>query len=63
MLRPILDLQYINSFVYKDRKQFNEWRTMKNFVDSEVSLYKSDVIQGYHHIHIDKNHQKCLGFS
>ena len=36
---------------------------MQDFVDNKGFLYKFDISQGYHHIDIDKNHQKYLGFS
>ena len=61
--RLILDLRYINSFVYKDKIKFNDLRTMQDFVDNKGFLYKFDTSQGYHHIDIDENHQKYLGFS
>ena len=61
--RLILDLRYVNSFVYKDKIKFDDWRTMQDFVDNEGFLYKFDISQGYYHIDIDENHQKYLGFS
>ena len=61
--RLILDLRYVNSFVYKDKIKFDDWRTMQDLVDNKGFLYKFDISQGYHHIDIDKNHQKYLGFS
>ena len=61
--RLILDLQYVNSFVFKDKRKFGDWRTMQDFVDNEGFLYKFDINQGYHHIEIDENYQKYLGFS
>ena len=36
---------------------------MQDFVDNKDFLYKFDISQGYRRIDIDKNHQKCLGFS
>ena len=36
---------------------------MLDFVDNKGFLHKFDISQGYHHIDIDKNHQKYLGFS
>ena len=36
---------------------------MQDFVDNKGFLYKFDISQGYHHIDIDENHQKYLGFS
>ena len=61
--RLILDLRYVNCFVYKDKIKFDDWRTMQDFVDKKGFLYKFDISKGYHHIDIDKNHQKYLGFS
>ena len=61
--RLILNLRYVNSFVYKDKIKFDDWRTMQDFVDKKGFLYKFDISKGYHHIDIDKNHQKYLGFS
>ena len=61
--RLILDLQYVNSFGFKDKRKFGDWRTMQDFVDNEGFLYKFDISQGYHHIEIDENYQKYLGFS
>ena len=61
--RLILDLRYVNSFVYKDRIKFDDWRTMQGFVDSKGFLYNFDINEGYHHIDIDENDQKYLGFS
>ena len=56
--RLILDLRYVNSFVYKDKIKIDDWRTMQDFVDNKGFLYKFDISQGYHHIDIDENHQK-----
>ena len=58
-----MDLRYVNSFVYKDKIKFDDWRTMQDFVDNKDFLYKFDISQGYRRIDIDKNHQKCLDFS
>ena len=38
-MRLILDF---NSFVYKDKIKFDDWRTMQDFVDKEVFRYKFD---------------------
>ena len=61
--RLILDLRYVNSFVYKDKIKFDDWRTMQDLVDNEGFLYIFDISQGYHHTGIDENHQNYLGFS
>ena len=60
--RLILDLRYVNSFVYKDRIKFDDWRTMQGFVDNKGFLYIFDINEGYQHIDIDENDQKYLGF-
>ena len=61
--RLILDLRYVNSFVYKNKIKFDDWRTMQDFMDNKGFLYKFDVSQGCYHIDIDENHQKYLDFS
>ena len=33
--RFILELRYVNSFVYKDRIKFDDWRTTQNFIDDK----------------------------
>ena len=44
--------------------KFNHWRITNNFVDSECFfLINSDMTyKGYHHIDIEDNYQKYLGF-
>ena len=61
--RLILDLRHVNKHVYKDKIKFEDWKTMEDFVVKQGFMFKFDIKQGYHHIEIDKIHQKVLGFS
>ena len=61
--RLILDLRHVNKHVYKDKIKFEDWKTMEDFVVKQGFMFKFDIKQGYHHIEIDKIHQKFLGFS
>ena len=44
--RFVLDLQYVNYFVYKNKIKFDDWRTMQDFVENKGFLYKFDISQG-----------------
>ena len=62
-LRLILDLRYVNKHVFKDKIKFGDWKIMQDFLEPTDLLFKFDISQGYHHIDIDEQHQKYLGFS
>ena len=62
-LQLILDLRYVNKHVFKDKIKFDNWKIMKDFLEPTDLLFKFDISQVYHHINIDKQHQKYLGFS
>ena len=62
-LRLILDLRYVNKHVFKDKIKFGDWKIMQYFLEPTDLLFKFDISQGYHHIDIDEQHQKYLGFS
>ena len=62
-LRLILDLRYVNKHVFKDKIKFDDWKIMQDFLEPTDLLFKFDTRQGYHHIDIDEQHQKYLGFS
>ena len=59
----ILDLKYVNKHVFKDKMKFDDWKIMQDFLEPTDLLFKFDISQGYHHIDIDEQHQKYLGFS
>ena len=62
-LRLILDLRYVNKHVFKDKIKFDDWKIMQDFLEPTDLLFKFDISQGHHHIDIDEQHQKYLGFS
>ena len=62
-LRFILDLRYVNKHVFKDKIKFDDWKIMQDLLEPTDLLFKFDISQGYHHIDIDEQHQKYLGFS
>ena len=59
----ILDLSYVNKHVYKDKTKFGNGKTMEEYLEKEDFLFRSDIKQEYHHIDINENHQKFLGFA
>ena len=63
--RLILDLTYINKFLWKEKIKFDDWKSFENYVDEgkEGYLFKFDLKSGYHHIDIHEDSQKYLGFS
>ena len=56
-------MRHIIFLVDRVRIKFDHWRTSNDFVDNKCFSYKFDISQGYHHIGIDDNYQKYLGFS
>ena len=61
-LRLILDLRYMNKHVFKGKIKFDNWKIIQDFLEPIDLLFKFDISQGYHHIDIDEQHQKYLGF-
>ena len=62
-LRLILDLTYVNYFVFKDPIKYDDWKVMEHLVHESDFLFKFDIKSGYHHVDIYPSHQKFLGFS
>ena len=63
--RLILDVSCLNTFLWKEKIKFDDWKVFEEFIDteSEAFLFKFDLKSGYHHIDIHKDYQKFLGFS
>ena len=59
----ILDLRYVNKHVYKHSIKFDNCKVMQSCIEKDEFMFKFDISQGYHHIDVDKNHQKVIGFS
>uniref|UniRef100_A0A7M5XH70 Reverse transcriptase domain-containing protein n=1 Tax=Clytia hemisphaerica TaxID=252671 RepID=A0A7M5XH70_9CNID len=63
--RLILDISFLNQFLWKEKIKFDNWKVFEDFIDSdaEACLFKFDLKSGYHHVDIHCDHQKYLGFS
>ena len=61
--RLILDLRYVNKYIYKQKIKFEDWRTAINYFGPGTYLTKFDLKSGYHHLDIFSEHQSYLGFS
>ena len=63
--RLILDLSVLNQYIWKQKIKYDDWKIFSEFVDSseEGFLFKFDLKSGYHHIDINRDFQKYLGFS
>ena len=59
--RLILDLRYVNDYVYKDYIKFEDWKNLEKYVNNGCFMYKFDLKSGYHHIDIFEEDQN--GFS
>ena len=61
----ILDLSFINQFVFKQKIKFDDWKVFEQYVkvDTPGYLFKFDLKSGYHHVDIHEDFQKFLGFS
>ena len=63
--RLILDVRFLNQYLWKEKINFDDWKVLEDFIDSDsrAYLFKFDSKSGYHHIDIHRDHQKFLGFS
>ena len=62
--RLILDLRYVNMYLYKDKINFDDWKCFENYLQANKDcLFKFDLKNGYHRIDIFDSHQTYLGFS
>ena len=61
--RLILDLRYINQFVWKQKVCFEDWEIALQFFQKDDYMISFDLKSGYHHIDIFEEHCKYLCFS
>ena len=61
--RLILNLHYVNKYIYKEHTKYEDLRFMEQFLNPHEYMFKFDIKQGYNHIDIYKPHKKFLGFS
>ena len=61
--RLILDLSYLNRFIWKQSVRFEDIRTVFDLFQSGIFSFTFDLKSGYHHIEIFPHHRQYLGFS
>ena len=60
--RLVLDLRHVNLHLWKEKIKFEDWKTALDYYDKGCYMYDFDLKSGYHHVDINKDHQKYLGF-
>ena len=60
-LRLVLNLQYLNQFLYAPHFKYEDLHVVV-VVERNELLFKLDLKSGYHHVDIYPEHQKYLGF-
>ncbi len=61
-LRLILDLRFVNKYLWKDKVQFEDWNTALTYFQKDDFLFSFDLKSGYHHFHIFSEHTTFLSF-
>ena len=61
--RLILDLRFVNKFLWKDRVHFEDWKEALGYFKEGDFMFSFDLKSGYHHVDIYPEHCKYLGFS
>ncbi len=61
--RLILDLRYINKFLWKDKIKFDDWKIASLYLEKGDFMFTFDLKYGYHHIDIIPDHTKYLSFA
>ena len=59
----ILDLSYLNRFIWKQSVRFEDIRTVFDLFQSGYFFFTFDLKSGYHHVEIFPDHRQYLGFS
>ena len=59
----ILDLSYLNRFIWKKSVRFEDIRTMFDLFQSGYFFFTIDLKYGYHHVEIFPDHRQYLSFS
>ena len=61
--RIILDLRYVNKFIWKEKIKFDDWSVFQNYLCPEGYMFKFDLCGGYNQNDIYPVPQLFLGFS
>ena len=62
-LRLILDLRRLNEFLRKPKFKYDDVRTAATIFEKGDYFFSFDLKSAYHHIEIDPDYHKYLGFS
>ena len=62
-LRLVLNLRYLNQFLWADRFKYEDLRVAMLMFQKGDYLFTFDLKSGYHHVDIYEPHRKYLGFS
>ena len=61
--RLILDFRHVSKHVHLDTFKFEDWKTLKQYVNLNSNGFGFDLKSGYHHVDIHKSFQAYLGLS
>ena len=61
--RLILDLRYVNKFLWKEKVKFEDWNEALSYFQKGDYMFSFDLKSGYHHIDIFHEHTKFLSFA
>ena len=61
--RLILDLRKVNLFLAKYKFRLEDIKNVKEVLNPNDYMFTFDLKSGYHHVDINEEHQKFLGFS
>eukprot|EP00111_Clytia_hemisphaerica_P022459 TCONS_00066021-protein len=62
-LRLVLDLRHINSYIQPPKFKYEDLKTAAEILDQNDFMITFDLTSGYHHVPINNNFQKFLGFA
>ena len=61
-LRLVLNLRYLNKFLWVDKFKYEDLRTAMLMFQKDDYLFSFDLKSGYHHVDIFEPHRQFLGF-
>jgi len=61
-LRLVLDLRHVNEYVSVNKFKYEDLRTVAEMINKNDFYTTFDLKSGYHHVEINPNYQKYLGF-
>ena len=60
-LRLVVNLRYLNTFLWKQRFKYEDLRTAMLLFERDDYMFSFDLKSGYHHVDVAEVHQKFLG--